>query len=538
MTPRSTLDRQLLLRDRRSRKVLSLAIAVGITLSGLVVAQAIVLATILGDVVNHHALTQYLVNTFIVLMAARFIVAALGEYLSTNAGEATVAQLRRELLILQRNEGFREHSLRQRGRMVLEATRGLKKLESFYARYVPTVVVAVIAPFVALVFLGLYDWPSLLIALGLLAVLPPIMIYFGRKATAMSAVQWSRLGSLSARILSIIRATPSLKALGEIDVARDELASISNATAGSIVDSLRIAFLSSAGLEFLSGVGVGLVAMLAGFRLVTGTLSITTAFAILLITPEVFLPLRRAGAAFHEASEGRAAGETIVKLLEQPLTRARGTVRASSGGIELRDVWVSGMESSISLSLDDAEHLLVRGPSGAGKSTLLMLIAGLGSPERGTLWLGGHPLDDVDLAWWRQGVGLVPQQPHLFAGSLRDNVLLGRSAPDREISDLLESLGLTRLMARGLDTHLGEGAAGISGGELQRLAIARVMLTPRRWLLFDEAVSHLDPSHVDLVRASVQGRLSGVGVVEVAHGVSLLDPATPTLSLVAAEATP
>ena len=538
MTPRSTLDRQLLLRDRRSRKVLSLAIAVGITLSGLVVAQAIVLATILGDVVNHHALTQYLVNTFIVLMAARFIVAALGEYLSTNAGEATVAQLRRELLILQRNEGFREHSLRQRGRMVLEATRGLKKLESFYARYVPTVVVAVIAPFVALVFLGLYDWPSLLIALGLLAVLPPIMIYFGRKATAMSAVQWSRLGSLSARILSIIRATPSLKALGEIDVARDELASISTATAGSIVDSLRIAFLSSAGLEFLSGVGVGLVAMLAGFRLVTGTLSITTAFAIVLITPEVFLPLRRAGAAFHEASEGRAAGETIVKLLEQPLTRARGTVRASSGGIELRDVWVSGMESSISLYLDDAEHLLVRGPSGTGKSTLLMLIAGLGSPERGTLWLGGHPLDDVDLAWWRQGVGLVPQQPHLFAGSLRDNVLLGRSAPDSEISDLLESLGLTRLMARGLDTHLGEGAAGISGGELQRLAIARVMLTPRRWLLFDEAVSHLDPSHVDLVRASVQDRLSGVGVVEVAHGASLLDHATPTLSLVAAEATP
>jgi len=538
MTKRSTLDRTLLLRDTRSRKALGLAITVGVALSGLVVAQAVILATILGDLVNHHGLSQTTINIFILVTAGRFIVSSLGEHLSANAAATSVAQLRHDLLETQRSLALRELTLRQRGRMVLEATRGLRKLESFYARYVPSVVVAAIAPLVALVFLGIRDWPSLLIALGLLAVLPPMMIHFGRKANAMSAVQWSRLGSLSARTLSIIRATPSLKSLGELDGAREELSAIASATATSIVATLRVAFLSSAGLEFLSGVGVGLVAMLAGFRLVNGSLSITTAFAIVLITPEVFVPLRRAGAAFHEASEGRAAGEATLAILKQASTSTPGLTQPSSTDIALRDVWLSGMNTDVSLTLADGEHLIVRGPSGSGKSTLIALIAGLNTPERGSITIGASNLADLDLAWWRSRIGFVPQRPHLFSGSLRDNVLLGAKAGDTEIARLLESLGLTRLMARGLDTHLGEAAVGVSGGELQRIALARVLLSPRQWLLLDEPVAHLDPSHVDLVRTALTSRLDRLGVIEVAHGATLLDTTTPTLTMETLEATP
>ena len=538
MTKRSTLDRTLLLRDTRSRRALGLAIAIGVALSGLVVAQALILATILGDLVNHHGLSQTTINIFILVTAGRFIVSSLGEHLSANAAATSVAQLRHDLLETQRSLALRELALRQRGRMVLEATRGLRKLESFYARYVPSVVVAAIAPLVALVFLGIRDWPSLLIALGLLAVLPPMMIHFGRKANAMSAVQWSRLGSLSARTLSIIRATPSLKALGELDGAREELSAIASATATSIVATLRIAFLSSAGLEFLSGVGVGLVAMLAGFRLVNGSLSITTAFAVVLITPEVFVPLRRAGAAFHEASEGRAAGEATLAILKQAITSTPGLTQPSSTDIALRDVWLSGMNTDVSLTLADGEHLIVRGPSGSGKSTLIALIAGLNTPERGSITIGTSNLADLDLAWWRSRIGFVPQRPHLFSGSLRDNVLLGAKAGDTEIAQLLESLGLTRLMARGLDTHLGEAAVGVSGGELQRIALARVLLSPRQWLLLDEPVAHLDPSHVDLVRTALTSRLDRLGVIEVAHGATLLDTTTPTLTMETLEATP
>jgi len=538
MTKRSTLDRTLLLRDTRSRKALGLAITVGVALSGLVVAQAVILATILGDLVNHHGLSQTTINIFILVTAGRFIVSSLGEHLSANAAATSVAQLRHDLLETQRSLALRELALRQRGRMVLEATRGLRKLESFYARYVPSVVVAAIAPLVALVFLGIRDWPSLLIALGLLAVLPPMMIHFGRKANAMSAVQWSRLGSLSARTLSIIRATPSLKSLGELDGAREELSAIASATATSIVATLRIAFLSSAGLEFLSGVGVGLVAMLAGFRLVNGSLSITTAFAVVLITPEVFVPLRRAGAAFHEASEGRAAGEATLAILKQASTSTPGLTQPSSTDIALRDVWLSGMNTDVSLTLADGEHLIVRGPSGSGKSTLIALIAGLNTPERGSITIGASNLADLDLAWWRSRIGFVPQRPHLFSGSLRDNVLLGAKAGDTEIAQLLESLGLTRLMARGLDTHLGEAAVGVSGGELQRIALARVLLSPRQWLLLDEPVAHLDPSHVDLVRTALTSRLDRLGVIEVAHGATLLDTTTPTLTMETLEATP
>ena len=535
MSQRNRIDRQLLARNRSARTSLLVAVGIGIALSVIVVAQVWLLATILGGFVQGHHLNQGALIGFVLLTSLRFIVSALGEHLAQTSAATTVAELRHQLLSALESQGSRELSLRQRGRMVLEATRGLRKLESFYSRYVPAAVVAALAPVVALIFLAVTDWPSLLIALGLMAILPFLMIHFGRKASAMSAVQWSRLGSLANRMLSIIRATPSLKALGELDVARDELSSITNATATSIIATLRVAFLSSAGLEFLSGVGVGLVAMLAGFRLVHGTLSISTAFAVVLVTPEVFLPLRRAGAAFHEASEGREAGRSVLEVLDAPRSRGRGSLQPASTSLHLHECWVTGMNQAVSVDIDTQTHLILRGPSGAGKSTLLHLMAGLVAPESGTLRVGDSAIAEVDQPWWRSRLGLVPQRPHLFSGSLRDNVLLGSSAPDPELRELLEALGLTRLLVRGLDSRLGEGTVGVSGGELQRLALARVLLSPKDWLLLDEPIAHLDTNHITLLRAAIARYQPSAGIVEVAHGETLLDPSTRTITLAANE---
>jgi ATP-binding cassette, subfamily C, bacterial CydCD len=537
MSQRNRIDRQLLSRNRSARRSLFLAVGVGIALSVIVVAQAWLLATILGGFVESRRLNQVSLIGFVLLISLRFIVGALGEHLAQTSAATTVAGLRHELLIALESQGSRELSLRQRGRMVLEATRGLRKLESFYARYVPAAVVAALAPLVALVFLAVTDWPSLLITLGLMAILPFVMIHFGRKANVISAVKWSRLGSLASRMLSIIRATPSLKALGELDVARDELSSITNATASSIIATLRVAFLSSAGLEFLSGVGVGLVAMLAGFRLVHGSLSISSAFAVVLVTPEVFLPLRRAGAAFHEASEGREAGRGVLEVLDTPRSPTIGTLRPATASLHLDECWVSGMNQAVSVDIEPQTHLIIRGPSGAGKSTLLHLVAGLIAPESGTLSVGDTPMVEVDQPWWRSKLGFVPQRPHLFSGSVRDNVLLGSSATDAELYELLEALGLARLVARGLDSHLGEGTIGVSGGELQRLALARVLLAPREWLLLDEPIAHLDASHSAQVRAAIGHYQPAAGIIEVAHGGTLLDSTTRTITLATNEVT-
>ncbi len=531
MSPQRHIDRQLLARSRSARRSLFLAVGIGLALSVIVVAQAWLLATILGSFIEGHRLNQGSLIGFVLLTSLRFIVGALGEHLAQTSAATTVADLRHELLSALESQGSRELSLRQRGRLVLEATRGLRKLESFYSRYVPAAVVAALAPLVALIFLAATDWPSLLITLGLMALLPGLMIHFGRKASATSALQWSRLGSLASRMLSIIRATPSLKALGELDVARNELSSITNATASSIIATLRVAFLSSAGLEFLSGVGVGLVAMLAGFRLVHGSLSISNAFAVVLVTPEVFLPLRRAGAAFHEASEGREAGRGVLEVLDTPRSGSQGTDRPATTPLHLHACWVSGMNQTVSVDIEPQTHLIIRGPSGAGKSTLLHLVAGLIAPESGTLSVGDTPMVEVDQPWWRSKVGFVPQRPHLFSGSLRDNVLLGSSATDAELYELLEALGLARLVARGLDSHLGEGTIGVSGGELQRLALARVLLAPKEWLLLDEPIAHLDASHIAKVRAALRHYQASAGVIEVAHGDTLLDPTTRTITL-------
>lgn len=528
---RSTLDRSLLLRNRSAVLSLILAVFLGIVLSALVVTQALLLAGLLGDLVRHHPIGRNALDAFIAVTALRFVVASVGDYLSTRSAVHTVATLRHDLLLVHQADRSRKNTKPQHGQLVMEATRGLRQLEVFYARYIPATVVAALAPLLALIVLGIKDWPSLLIALGLLAILPFPMISFGRRARTKSETQWRRLGVLAARIQSIIRATPSLKALGDLESARGELESISTATANSIVATLRVAFLSSAGLEFLSGVGVGLVAMLAGFRLVSGSLSLGSAFAVVLVTPEVFMPLRRAGAAFHEASEGRSAGLAALEMLDQTQVPKPGQQRPPTLALSLTGLWVSGMAHPVSLELGQGDRVVIRGSSGSGKSSLLHLIAGLIEPEQGGCQVGGFAMDSLDRVWWREHLGYVPQRPHLFSGSLRDNVLLGSSMADDKLGELLESLGLSRLMVRGLDTRLGESTSGVSGGELQRLALARCLIRPRDWFLLDEAGSHLDEHHRQMVRSVIAQQPDSVGIIEVAQGPSVLPDGSSEFSL-------
>jgi len=466
----------------------------------------------------------------------------MGEAVASSSGAAVTAELRRLLLESLVRRGPVELVGERTGSLTLGATRGLRALEPYFGRYLPAAVVAAIAPLAALAVLAILDWPSALVALGLAALVPVAMIRLGRRAAAESDRQWRRLSSMSARFLELLRGIPTLRALGRVDRARREVVAANEAVASSLTATLRAAMTSSAALEFLAGVGVGLVAMLAGLRLLHGGFGVAPALAVILVTPEVFLPLRRAGAEFHASTEGRAAAETVFAAIDAG-TDASGPGAGGRGGghvtpIDARDLAASydqAVLTGVSFTLGQGQHLVVDGPSGAGKTTLLALLCGFVAPAGGDLRLGGTSVTELDWPTARESISLLPQSPHVFSRSLRDNLTLGTPGFDEAaLRGALEMVGLGHLVdatTLGLDRPLAEGGTSLSAGENQRLGLARAVLQDRPLVLLDEPTSHLDEATIADLRHRLAGWLGERTVIEVTHRPGLLAATAPRLTL-------
>jgi ABC-type transport system involved in cytochrome bd biosynthesis fused ATPase/permease subunit len=417
------------------------------------------------------------------------------------------------------------------GSLTLAATRGLRSLEPYFSRYLPAAVVAALAPPLALLTLAVLDWPSALLALALVTVVPFAMIRLGRRAAREGERQWRRLSSMSGRYLELLRGIPTLRALGSTERGRREVVAANEAVSESVDATLRAAMLSSAALEFLAGVGVGLVAMLAGLRLLNGSFSVAPALAVILVTPEVFLPLRRAGAEFHASTEGRAAAASVFAAVDAAAAPAPSSGVAPSTILPLvvEDLRAGYDESlvldGLSLVLGERSTLVVEGPSGAGKSTLLAVLAGLLPPRGGSVSFGGVSAEELDWHELRQHLSLVPQTPHVFGGTVRENLTLGLEIPDDRLSEALDRVGLDQLAAvelGGLDRLLDEAGRSISSGERQRLGLARAVAQDRPLVLLDEPTAHLDEASIDRLRRDLAGWLAERSVVEVSHRRGLL----------------
>jgi ABC-type transport system involved in cytochrome bd biosynthesis fused ATPase/permease subunit len=286
--------------------------------------------------------------------------------------------------------------------------------------------------------------------------------------------------------------------------------------------------------------------MVLGLRLLGGSVSLYTALAVLLVSPEVFLPLRRAGAEFHASAEGQAAAERILAVLD--LDAAGG----EPGGVAGRGAWETAghappvpdpREHAVALDgvtvtypgrssptlerfdLALAPFALV-GPSGAGKSTILSLLLGFRRPDAGRVTVGGVDLAQLDAVAWRRHVAWVPQRAHLLHGTLADNLRLGDpDASDDRLVEVLETCGLGKLVAglpHGLDAQLGEGGLALSAGERQRLAIARAVLRDAPLVLLDEPVAHLDAATEAILRESLDRWLGTRTVLVAAHRPELV----------------
>ncbi|MFJ3922403.1 thiol reductant ABC exporter subunit CydD [Streptomyces sp. NPDC090022] len=544
------IDPRLLRYARSTRLFLAAVVALGLAGAGLVVGQAMLIAEIVVGAFED-GLDGAALRTPLLLLAAvalgRGLVAWLTELAAHRASAAVKSELRGRLLDRAAELGPARLGGRRVGSLVALATRGVDALDDYFSRYLPQLGLAVVVPVAVLARIVTEDWVSAAIIVVTLPLIPLFMVLIGWATQTRMDRQWRLLSRLSGHFLDVVAGLPTLKVFGRAKAQAESIRRITDDYRRATLRTLRIAFLSSFALELLATLSVALVAVTIGMRLVHGELDLYTGLVILVLAPEAYLPLRQVGAQYHAAAEGLAAAEEIFEVLETPAGPGGGTAEVPSTlslafeGVTVR--YPGRAEASpgpVSLTVAPGECVALTGPSGVGKSTLLSVLLGFVEPTAGRVRVGGVDLAELSWEQWREQVAWVPQRPHLFAGTIAENVRLARPrATDEEVARALRDAGAWEFVSalpRGAGTALGEGGLGLSAGQRQRLALARAFLADRPVLLLDEPTAALDGETeagvVDAVRRLAVGRT----VLLVVHRPALLAVADRVVRLASADA--
>lgn len=528
------IDPRLLRYARATRLFLVAVVGLGAVGAVLVIAQAMLIAEVVVGAFQHGLPLVELRTPLMLLVAVavgRALVAWLTELAAHRASAAVKSELRGRLLERATALGPNWLSGRRTGSLVALATRGVDALDDYFSRYLPQLGLAVVVPVAVLARIVTEDWVSAAIIVGTLPLIPVFMVLIGWATQSRMDRQWRLLSRLSGHFLDVVAGLPTLKVFGRAKAQAESIRRITGEYRQATMRTLRIAFISSFALELLATLSVALVAVTIGMRLVHGEMDLYIGLVILVLAPEAYLPLRQVGAQYHAAAEGLAAAEEIFEVLETPAP-ALGTVAVAEGGVTFEGVTVrypgrsADAVTDVSFTVEPGETVALVGPSGAGKSTLLNALLGFVRPTAGRVLAGGVDLASADLEQWRSRIAWVPQRPHLYAGTIDENVRLARpDADDAAVRRALADAGaleFVEALPAGPDTVLGEDGAGLSAGQRQRLALARAFLADRPVLLLDEPTAALDGETEAEVVAAVRRLAAGRTVLLVVHRPALL----------------
>ena len=537
------IDPRLLTYARAARLFIAAVIGLGAAAAVLIIAQAMVVAEIVVGAFQHHRPVAELRNPLLLLVAVtlgRALVSWLTGLAAARASAAVKSELRQRLLERAGALGPGRFSGQRTGSLAVLATRGVDALDDYFGRYLPQLGLAVVVPAAVLARIVAQDWVSAAIIAATLPLIPLFMILIGWATQSRMNRQWRLLSRLSGHFLDVVAGLPTLKVFGRAKAQAESIRRVTGEYRRATMRTLRIAFLSSFALELLATISVALVAVEIGMRLVQGDMDLYSGLLILVLAPEAYLPLRQVGTHYHAAAEGLAAAEEIFEVLETPAP-AGGTQHVADGDITFDGVSVrypgrsSRAVSNASFTVARGETVALAGPSGAGKSTLLSVLLGFVSPAGGRVLVGGVDLASADLRQWRSRIAWVPQRPHLYAGTIAENVRLARpDADDDEVRAALVGAGAAEFvdaLPAGVETVLGENGAGLSAGQRQRLALARALLADRPVLLLDEPTASLDGATEAEIVESVRELARGRTVLLVAHRPALLDLADRVVRL-------
>ncbi|NKX92995.1 thiol reductant ABC exporter subunit CydD [Sanguibacter hominis ATCC BAA-789] len=554
------LDPRLLRHARPARRYVLLTAATGVATTGLVVAQAILIAAILAPAVSTaRPLGEAwdLVGWLAAVVAARAGVVHLQERFAHRAATRTIIDLRRQVVTAAVARGPRWLAGGDGPATVTLATRGLEDLEPYFVRYLPQLLLAATLTPATLVVVWWHDWVAGVIILGTIPLVPIFMILVGQLTQGVSDRRLATMQRLGSQVLDLVAGLPTLRALGREKGPAARVRALGDAHRRATMGTLRVAFLSGMVLELLTTLCVAVVAVSVGLRLVDGGFDLQTGLVVIVLAPEVFLPLRQVGLHFHASTDGLAAADAAFAVIESPDARPdhRGTADPFDGGtfagVRLEGVSVRapgrGVVAPDHLDLDVVPGRVVAlvGPNGAGKSTAVLALLGLEPVDAGTVAVRTTDadgrrtetsLDDLDLAAWHRQVAWVPQRALLTPGTIIDAVrgttpLTAHEPADGDPSP--EELAAARLtglddvvatLPAGWRTRVGTGGIGLSLGQRQRVILTRALVDDRPVVVLDEPTAHLDAlSEQQVLDAVATMRDAGRAVLVVAHRAALVD---------------
>ncbi|ORA35236.1 thiol reductant ABC exporter subunit CydD [Mycobacterium branderi] len=511
------------------RRFLFATVTCGLVISGCAIASAIVLAHIVSRVITDpgaRGLRQWapMLSILLALWAVRSAAHWLQARLGQRGASAVIADLSGQVLAAVTARAPRQLAA-QRDAAATVVTRGLDGLRPYFTAYLPALLLAAILTPASVGVVALYDVRSAVIVLITLPLIPIFMVLIGLATAQRSAAALDAMTTLQARLLDLIAGIPTLRALGRAAGPERRIAELAAAHRRSTMATLRIAFLSALVLELLATLGVAVVAVSIGLRLVFGGISLTAGLTVLLLAPDIYWPLRRIGVEFHAAQDGRAAADKAFALMEGSKTLPAGTrtVAAHGAPIRIENLSVTGRDGScpceLSAVIEPGRVTVLTGPNGAGKSTTLQVIAGITTPTAGRVTVAGVDVTDLDpAAWWRQ-LAWLPQRPVLVPGTVAENLALFGSLADIDAACAAACFDTVLAgLPHGLRTQIGRGGVGLSLGQRQRLGLARALGTPAPVLLLDEPTAHLDAAaETAVLRAIVERARAGTTVVVVGH---------------------
>ena len=534
------IDPRLWRYSRTSRRYLVLTVLMAVTQVICVIVTAAMVASILSELIvspDQRSLDAQAWHLW--ALAGAIVVRVTAVYVhdryAHRASAGVISDLRGEALaaVSDPSRTPPRELLTRRNRLSTILTHGLDALGPYLTGYIPALLLSVVAIPVLVVVMAMADLTSAVIVVVTLPLIPIFMILIGRLTRDRTANRLTAMSRLSSQLLDLIAGIPTLRALGREREPAARVGELGQAHRRSTMQALRVAFLSGAVLELLATLCVALVAVSIGLRLVQGEMGLYGGVLALILAPEVYLPLRTAGAQFHNSEAGTASAREVFEIIEgDPVKHSVGSrsvavagakIMVAGLGVHGRDGWAP---HDLSATITPGRLTVLTGPNGAGKSTVLSAILGLQSPQEGSVIIGDVPVAELDPATLWEQVAWLPQHPVLVPGTVAENFEMTGPVSPRDRDFGCRASGFDDVVSGlpdGWQTVLGTGGVGLSAGQRQRLALARVLASPAPLLLLDEPTTHLDADAELAVARALQSRaVAGDTVVVVAHRPAML----------------
>jgi ATP-binding cassette subfamily C protein CydD len=520
---------------------LAAAVLLGTISGALLITQAYYLSRVINRVfLDAQTLQQvwHFLLIILVLILGRALLAWVNRVLTNNLAKRVKLSLRERLVrhLFALGPAFVKGE--RSGELITTTIEGVEALDPYVSQYLPQVVLSVVVPAIILITVMFIDLPSGIVLLVIAPLLPLLLALVGLMAGAESKRRWQALRLMSAHFLDVLQGLTTLKLYGRSKAEEEKVRMVSERFRRTTMATLRIAFFSSFVLEEAATISTAVIAVEIGLRLLAGGMSFQPALFILLITPEFFQPLRQLGAKYHAGMNGSVAIERINEILAMPILDSSNTVEQklpadplalAQGNIRFDNVSYSydGQRPALrnlTLVIPAGKKTALVGPSGAGKSTIAQLLMRFIQVDRGTISVNGIPLEKLSSQEWREQIAWVPQHPYLLNATVADNIRLGN--PEASMQEVIKAAKLAHAhefistLPEQYEMMIGERGSRLSGGEAQRISLARAFLKDAPLLILDEATSFLDPAIEAQVLDAVAKLMKGRTVLILAHRLS------------------